>query len=63
MEPPRSDDAKVSFVIAMLRGEALADLCARHGVTEAQAREWEARFLAGAKERLRAHLPRAGRPA
>ncbi len=48
-----STDEKVQIVLAALRNEAsIAELCRRHGISDATFYKWQKAFLEGGRERL-----------
>jgi transposase-like protein len=43
-----SNEEKATIVLGMIKGEeAVAAICARHGVSATQAYRWQEQFLAG----------------
>jgi len=48
-----SNEEKVTIVLEMIRGgDSVAAICARHGVSAAQAYRWQEQFLAGGRDAL-----------
>ena len=57
-----NNEEKVTVVLELIKGEeALAAICARHGVSATQAYRWQEQFLAGGRAALTDKRKRRGR--
>ena len=57
-----SNEEKATIVLEMIKGdEAIAAICARHGVSATQAYRWQEQFLAGGRAALADRRTRGGR--
>jgi len=57
-----SNEEKTTIVLEMNKGEdAIAVICARHGVSATQAYHWQEQFLAGGRTALADKRTRGGR--
>ncbi len=57
-----SNEEKTTIVLEMNKGEdAIAAICARHGVSATQAYHWQEQFLAGGRAALADKRTRGGR--
>jgi transposase-like protein len=57
-----SNEEKATIVLGMIKGEeAVAAICARHGVSATQAYRWQEQFLAGGRAALADKRTRGGR--
>lgn len=57
-----SNEEKATIVLGMIKGEeAVAAICARHGVSATQAYRWQEQFLAGGRAALADKRTRVGR--
>ena len=57
-----SNEEKTTIVLEMNKGEdAIAAICARHGVSATQAYHWQGQFLAGGRTALADKRTRGGR--